>query len=106
MALSKEIEMGGGVTARYHRVESVQIVTNVADYVVVTSYTAQSKRAEEKEACAGDCVMDVWQSTQAFEAPYDQAMTVADAYEWLKANVSAFEGASDVFEDGQPEGGE
>lgn len=105
MALSKSVSMGGGVTARYHRVESVQIVTNVADYIVVTSYTSKSKREEEKEACEGDCVMDVWQSTQAYVAPYG-AMTVAGAYEWLKANVAAFEGASDVFEDGQPEGGE
>ena len=94
MALSKEIELPSGVAVRYHRVVSLNCVTNVANLVEVASYTSAAKRAEERAATEAGEPMDVFVETSVFEAPYDQSMTVEGAYEHLKA-LPEFEGAAD-----------
>ena len=50
MALAKEIELPSGVTVRYHRVVSLNCITNAANLVEVASYTSAEKRAEERAA--------------------------------------------------------
>ena len=99
MALSKEIELASGVAVRYHRVVSLNCITNVANLVEVASYTSAAKRAEEKRALEANEPMDVFIETTVYEAPYDQSMGIEGAYTHLKA-LPEFEGAADV-----PEGG-
>lgn len=99
MALSKEIELASGVAVRYHRVVSLNCITNVANLVEVASYTSAAKRAEEKRALEAGEPMDVFIETTVYEAPYDQGMTIESAYGYLKT-LPEFEGASDV-----PKGG-
>lgn len=99
MALSKKIGLGNGVVVNYHRVVRVDIVTNVQNTIEVCSYTSKSKREEERDALAAGEPFNVFTSTAWHAAPYDQTMTVESAYDWLKANVAEFEGASDVLED-------
>lgn len=48
MALYKEIDLDNGVTVRYHRVVSVNTITNVQNIIEVASYTSKEKRDEEK----------------------------------------------------------
>ena len=84
MALLKEIELDSGVTVCYHRVVSVNTITNVSNVIEVASYTSRAKREEEQEAVSGGEPMDIFISTRFENAPYDQTMTVAGAYEWLK----------------------
>lgn len=101
MALSKRVALGNGVATNYHRVVSVAPVVNVQTTVEVASYTSRAKREEERAALAEGAVMDVRVETSVHVLPYADGMTVRAAYEWLKANVPALEGASDVLEDGQ-----
>ena len=104
MALLKEIELGSGVTVRYHRVVSLNCITNVANLVEVASYTTAAKRAEERAAVEAGEGMDVFIETRFHEAPYDQAMTIESAYAYLKA-LPEFAGAADVPEGGGADGG-
>ena len=100
MALSKHITLGNGVTTNYHRIVSVNTITNVANIIELASYTSRAKREEEAEATANGTEMDVFIHTQLFNAAYDPGMTVTRAYEWLKANVADFADAEDVYDEG------
>lgn len=105
MALSMEVALPSGVATRYHRVVAVSVVTNVQNTVEVCSYTSREKREEERAAIAAGEPMDVFTSTALYAAPYDQGMTVAGAYAWLKANVESLAGAADVLEGEEGERG-
>lgn len=94
MALTKEIELNNGVTTRYHRIVSVNTITNVQNLIEVASYASESKRHEELEAQIDGKPMNVFVHTRFIKAPYDQNMTIESAYSWIKANVADFEGAS------------
>lgn len=98
MALEKQITLPNGVPVSYHRVVSVNIITNLVNLIEVASYTSQAKRDEEKAALAAGAPMDVFIHTEIHEAAYDQAMTVEAAYGYLKA-LEAYEGAADVLEE-------
>lgn len=100
MALVKEIELSSGIPVRYHRVASVNTITNVQDIVEVDSYVSQAKRDEEKAALAANEPMDVFINARYFYAPYGSCPTVARAYEWVKANIEDFADAEDVFDEG------
>lgn len=99
MALSKKVGLGNGVVVNYHRVVSVNTITNVQNIIEIASYTSRSKREEEVEAIANGTGMDVYIHTRFENAPYDQTMTVEGAYEWVKANVADFKGANDVLDE-------
>lgn len=102
MALTKEIELDSGVSVRYHRIVSVNTVTNVQDTLEIASYTSQKKREEEQAAISSGEPMDVFIHTRYITAPYGSCPTVTRAYEWLKANVGDFAEADDVYDDGEP----
>lgn len=113
MAISKKITLANGVAVNYHRVVSVNTITNHANVIELASYTSKTKRTEEKAALeagraaaaaeggdapnAGAVEHDVFIQTSYFNADYDQGMTIVDAYEWVKA-LPEFEGAADVLE--------
>ena len=103
MALFKEIELDSGVTVRYHRIVSVNTITNVQDLLEIASYTSQAKREAERSALAAGEGMDVFISTRYVSAPYGTCPTVTRAYEWLKENVGDFAGAEDVYDDADPQ---
>ena len=97
MALEKQVALPNGVTVTYHRIVSVNIITNCANLVEVCGYTCREKREEERAALASGAPMNVYMETSVYEAPYDQAMTVESAYGYLKT-LGAYEGALDVLE--------
>lgn len=84
MAISKQIEAENGVTLSYHRIVSVNTITNVQNVIEVASYTSESKRKEEADALANGEGMNVYIESRFINAEYDQSMTVEGAYEWLK----------------------
>lgn len=101
MALIKDIELGNGVTVSYHRVVRVACYTNVQNTIEVASYTSASQRAREKESMlattdvTGAAVAspaDPYIVTSLFETPYQQGMSVVDAYDHLKT-LDEFAGA-------------
>lgn len=95
MALGKTIDLDNGVGVSYHRIVSVNTVTNVANIIEVASYTSQKKREEEQAAVPGGEPMSIYIHTSFVNAPYDQTMTVEGAYGWIKENVSEFADATD-----------
>ena len=94
MAILKAIELGSGVTVIYHRVVSVNNITNHASIIEVASYTTKDKRDEEKEALENNDEMNIFIDSDYIEVPYDEDMNVVSAYEYLKT-TEKFEGCED-----------
>lgn len=94
MAILKEIELPSGVTVNYHRVVSVNNITNHASIIEVASYTSKAKREEEKSAIERGESMDVFIDTKNIPLEYDQYLNVVSAYDYLKT-TERYSGALD-----------
>ena len=101
MALEKQLELENGVTVNYHRVVSINKITNVSNIVEIASYTSESKRQEEKTAIqngqeTGTAVpMNVFKETTYINKEYNETETIEEVYEYLKT-TEKFENAEDV----------
>jgi hypothetical protein len=84
MALIKEIVLDSGIPVNYHRVVSVNNITNHASIIEVASYTSAEKRKEEKTALQNNEGMNVFIYTEYMSIPYNAEMNVNSAYEYLK----------------------
>lgn len=95
MGLSKRVTLANGVQTNYHRIRTIMHDVGSKTLVDVVSYTSRAKREEEREAggLVETCVDVEWH-----EHDYDDALTVADAYAWLKT-TEQFEGATDVLDE-------
>lgn len=98
MALIKAIELDNGVIVNYHRVVSVNNITNQESIIEVASYTSKAKREEEKEAIEQHQEMNVFISTEYVNIPYNAELDVVSAYEYLKTTPK-YRGAEDDLEE-------
>lgn len=94
MALIKEIELNNGVKVNYHRIVSVNNVTNHASIIEIASYTSKEKREQEKEAFEKGEFVDVFKETQFIEKEYEEDLNVVSAYAYLKT-LPEFSGCTD-----------
>lgn len=94
MALIKEIELNNGVKVNYHRIVSVNNVTNHASIIEIASYTSKEKREQEKEAFERKEFIDVFKETKFIEKEYEEDLNVVSAYEYLKT-LPEFSGCTD-----------
>lgn len=94
MALKKQIELENGVVVNYHRIVSINKITNVSNIIEVASYTNQTKREEEKEAIENGTEMNVFINTQYINSEYDETSTIENTYEYLKT-LEKFKDAKD-----------
>ncbi len=94
MALIKSITLPNGIIVEYHRVVSVDNITNQSSIIEVASYTNKSKRLEEKEALKNNTPMDIFINTEYLNVPYDKDLNVDSAYAYLKT-LEQFEGYVD-----------
>lgn len=94
MALKKQIELDNGVVTNYHRIVSINKITNISNIIEVASYTNEQKREEEKEAITNGTEMNVFISTQYINAEYDENITIENTYEYLKT-LEQFKEAED-----------
>lgn len=94
MALSKTITLDNGIITRYHRIVSINHIINHASIIEICSYTSSKKRTEEKDALKNNETLDVYLHTQYINTNYNDTMTTADAYEFIKS-LEQFEGATD-----------
>lgn len=101
MALIKEIELPSGITVNYHRVVSVNNITNHASIIEVASYTSKAKREEEKQALQNNEGMDVFIETEYMSIPYDAEMNVTSAYEHLKTTEKYSNAEDDLEEEAE-----
>ena len=96
MAIIKNIELENGVTVSYHRVVSVNNVTNISSIIEVASYTDKSKREEEKQAIISGNPMNVFIYSEYISVSYDPTLNVNSAYEYLKATEKYSNGIDDL----------
>lgn len=94
MAIGKRITLPNGVAVNYHRVVSVNTITNVQNIIEVASYTSKDKRAAEQNAIAAGDPMDVFIHTSIILAPYDKTIDIDAAYDYVKT-LPEYEGATD-----------
>lgn len=94
MAISKEIELDNGVVVRYHRIVSINKITNIQNTIEVASYTSEEKREEEKQAIIDGQPMNVFIDTNFIVTEYNEDLTIEEAYEYLKT-LDKFKNAED-----------
>ena len=101
MALYKPIALPSGIVLSYHRICDIQVTVNQQINIQVASYLSQAKRQEEKDAYANGTAMNVFIEGSWYTTDYtDEGMSPPAAYAYLKT-LPAFEGAIDVFEEGE-----
>lgn len=84
MGLKKEIILSNGVITNYHRIVSLNNITNVSTIIEVASYTSKEKRKEEKDAIKNATEMNVFVDTEYINKEYTENFTIKEAYEYLK----------------------
>lgn len=114
MGLLKNIEQNNGITLSYHRVVSVQKVTNLNNIIEVKSYLNKKQRLKEKsydelvEKGKNNLLTDeeteivknginLYTDTSYIDLPYDDSMTIEDAYNYLKT-TNKYKNAQDDLE--------
>ena len=98
MALLKEIELENGIVLKYHRVVSIQKITNQTNLIEVASYISKAKREEEKayyESKEQDKSMNVFIDTTYINKEYVEDETIKDIYDYLKT-TEKFKDAEDA----------
>lgn len=88
MALLKEIELNNGVVVKYHRLVSINKITNHSTILEVASYINEQKRNEEATG-------NVYIETEYIEVSYDESANITDWYGYLKT-TDKYSGATDV----------
>jgi hypothetical protein len=97
MALYKHIVLSSGVEVVYHRVVSLNQITNVETVIEIAGYTSREKRQEEQHGFETGYQepIDVFIDTRYISAPYSSVTTVDEAYEYLKT-LPQYTGAEDI----------
>lgn len=103
MALKKKIIMPNGLPLEYHRIALVSLDINNQNTVLVHSYLNEEARQYEKDYAAGTLNLAEGEHpvfpyvhAEYYNPPYDGVMSISRAYDWLRNNVPAFEGAEDT----------
>ena len=100
MALNKKIELNNGVTVNYHRIVSLDFITNEQIIIEIASYIKESKREEEINALnqareTGEYPQtDIFIHTTYINKEYDENDNIKTCYEYLKT-LDEFKNAED-----------
>lgn len=111
MALQKEVELENGLIFNYHRIACLNKITNIANNIEVNSYINETQRNKEKqyqnlqrkninneeltdkEKEDLENGINVLVEADFIQIPYDENMTIEDAYNYLKT--------TDKYKDGK-----
>lgn len=94
MALKKQIELDNGITVNYHRIVSINKITNNSNIIEIASYTSKEKRQKEIEAIQNGSEMNVFIETTYLNKEYNETDTIKDLYDYLKT-TDKFKDAED-----------
>jgi cell division FtsZ-interacting protein ZapD len=116
MALIKNIELENGLVLNYHRITSLNKLTNISNTLEISSYIDKKQRLKEKkyqqlqlkniyhneEITIEDLDqlnegINVLVEADFIELPYDSDMTIQDAYKYLKT-TDKYKNAQDDIE--------
>lgn len=84
MGLKKSIELDNGIITNYHRIVSINNITNVQTNIEVASYTTKEKREEEKISIEKNKGINIFINTNYYNVPYEENYSIEQAYEYLK----------------------
>lgn len=84
MALLKEIELDNGVVINYHRIVSINKVTNHATILEIAGYTSEKKRKQEVQQMKNNEAITAYIDTTFISVNYDEGTTIKDWYDYLK----------------------
>lgn len=82
MAIIKEIQLENGVRVNYHRVVSINKITNIQNIIEVASYTDKQKREDEIEKTGQET--NIFIHTTYLNTPYNEEINIENVYEYLK----------------------
>lgn len=95
MALQKAITLENGIVVNYHRIASINKVTNNINIIEVASYINQEQREIEKEKIEKGEPMNIFIHTSIISTEYDENTNIKNDYDFLK-ETEMFKGAIDV----------
>ena len=95
MALLKAIELDSGVVLNYHRIVSINKVTNHAVILEIAGYTSKEKRDQEVQQLANREEITAYIHTSWISVDYDETSTIKDWYEYLKT-IDKYKDAEDI----------
>lgn len=98
MALLKKIELDNGVTVNYHRIVSINKITNNCNIIEVASYISEQQREKEKEyynSTNENKSMNIFIETNFIQKEYSESETIEDCYKYLK-KTEDFKDATDI----------
>ena len=113
MAILKEIEKENGIILNYHRIASLNKITNQNNTIEVNSYISEIQREKEmeyqeaqrknanneelneKEKELLENGINVFIDAEYIEIPYYENMTIEDAYDYLKTKEK-YKDAEDI----------
>lgn len=84
MALLKEIELENGVVVKYHRIVSINKITNHSTRLEIASYTNEEKREQEKEQMANGDDITIYTNIEYISLDYNETAAITDWYTYLK----------------------
>ena len=85
MALLKTIELDSGIILNYHRIVSINKITNHSVVLEVAGYTSKEKREQEVQQMENNEVVTAYIDTTFMSAAYDEKSTIKDWYTYLKS---------------------
>ena len=98
MALQKQIVLDNGIVTNYHRIVSINKITNNSTIVEVASYISKDERQKEIEYYKSkeeDKSMNVFINTTYMNAEYDESKNIQDLYNYIKT-TEIFKDAEDI----------
>lgn len=113
MALQKEIELENGIILNYHRIVSLNKITNIENTIEVNSYANEKQRQKEKQYQDAqkknayneqltteeqellEQGINVFVEADYINLPYNENVTIEDMYEYLKT-TEKYKNAEDV----------
>ena len=95
MALLKAIELPNGVVVNYHRIVSIDKITNHSTRLEIASYINKDKREQEIEQWSNNDTITVYIETEYISLDYDETSNIKDWYAYLKT-TEKYGGAEDA----------
>lgn len=98
MALQKEITLDNGIKVNYHRIVSINKITNNSTIIEVASYINKSERQKEIDyynSTEDDKSMNVFIEAHYINKEYNETDTIEDLYLYLKT-TEMFKNAEDI----------
>ena len=101
MALLKTIELDSGIILNYHRIVSINKITNHSIVLEVAGYTSKDKREQEVAQLKNMDEVTAYVDTTFMSVDYNEESTIKDLYNYLKTTEKYSGAESDEEEESE-----